>query len=513
MMTGRHRKKSQIVFSDVTYRIFYTLYLLILFWILLLNLNVLNNLSQYILPISLLFFIATIICVYIFRKKLTYMGTVINGKILMLMFILLFVIISVIGLNLRVTPTWDYNAVHEAAFEWVREGQISDLSYFARYPNNNMILFVITIFYRITKFVFPGITNIGFIKASIILNSLLITSSIFFIGMSAKKIYGASSFYLSIFFTLFFTPIILYSEILYTDTLGLFLISLIIYIIIEKMNCFKIIHLVIIGFLFALGYQIKAFVIIILVGLSIIILLQKNLVLIRKLLFILLLSFSFIVTSVIVSDKLDESIGITENLYDQHQFPLSHWIMMSLNPKADGGFNDEDYQFTKSIIGKKQKENDINQKIEKRINYFGVKGLIRHIFLKKLTRTWTNGAMASDDYANRKNIYNGLLQRYFTNSGDKHYIYVIYSQLTHTILIIMIIVTGIRMFFYRNDTINLLNVSIFGLILFLMIWECNSRYIYSYIPLFVLTSLQCFFPLIKNEEYTQTRKQEKGSLI
>ena len=44
----------------------------------------------------------------------------------------------------------------------------------------------------------------------------------------------------------FFTPIILYSEILYTDTLGLFLISLIIYIIIEKMNCFKIIHLVII---------------------------------------------------------------------------------------------------------------------------------------------------------------------------------------------------------------------------------------------------------------------------
>lgn len=43
MMTGRHRKKSQIVFSDVTYRIFYTLYLLILFWILLLNLNVYSS--------------------------------------------------------------------------------------------------------------------------------------------------------------------------------------------------------------------------------------------------------------------------------------------------------------------------------------------------------------------------------------------------------------------------------------------------------------------------------------
>ena len=44
-------------------------------------------------------------------------------------------------------------------------------------------------------------------------------------------------------------------------------------------------------------------------------------------------------------------------------------------------------------------------------------------------------------------------------------------------------------------------------------WMKHERYIYSYIPLFVLTSLQCFFPLIKNEEYTQTRKQEKGSLI
>lgn len=478
--------------SKISYKLFYSLFIIFFSWIFILNIGV-NALTK---PIIFLFFALLLTGVIFLKKKmenivdLSVHESKLTKFIKIELWILLFFLVSIVGLSLRVTPSWDYDAVHRYALEWVRNGEIENVSYFARYPNNNLILIIITIFYKIVDVIFPNSSDIFFIKASIIFNSVLVTLSIYLTSLSAQKMYGKRFKSINILFLILFTPILLYTEILYTDTVGIFFVSLITLILVSKIDDFKTIDGITLGLLFAIGYKIKAFIIIMLVALIIILFLKNKLRFRNKLILISVTILSFLFSSLLIGSMLDKSIGLNKELYDQYQFPTSHWIMMSLNPDNEGGFNQKDYEETRDTDGKKNKDLLINKKLTERVNTLGTYGIIEHNFYKKMKRTWTTGSMGIDDYANRGNVHNSFMQDFFTNNGKNHFIYYIFSQTTHLLLIFLMLTSGLISFFKQRDDINILNISIFGIMLFLIIWECNSRYLFSFIPLFSLVSLQ-----------------------
>ena len=81
--------------------------------------------------------------------------------------------------------------------------------------------------------------------------------------------------------------------------------------------------------------------------------------------------------------------------------------------------------------------------------------------------------MAGDDYAGRFPVdENGIWQRVFTFHGSDHWIGLIYSWLYYIVLI---------------------RIALFGIILFLSIWECNSRYLVAFIPVLIMTSADGIF--------------------
>lgn len=482
--------------SRLCYQLFYGLFGISLLWILLVNIRV-DLKTQ---PIVFLIFLLYILAIFFLRKLIKKNHKLIipsNRKnyLEIILWILLFVGISLIGLTLRVTPTWDYGMVHRYAFEWVKEGKIEDLSYFARYPNNNLMLLITASIYKLLDFLFPSGLEINYIKATIIVNSFLVTLSIYLTSLSAKQMYGDKFKKISIFFLIFLTPIIFYTEIFYTDIIGLFFISLLSFILARKINDFNLIDGILIGIIVAFGFKIKAFILIILIALVIVLLLKKNLRLKKKLLLIVATCFSFVTVNTLLTITMDKMIGLDEAMYDQYQFPTSHWIMMSLNPKADGGFVQSDYEETRATDGRKNKDELIEKKLSNRLNQLGKEGLVQHLFYKKIKRTWTVGSMAVDDYAQRENVYQTILHEFMTKDGNYHLIYYILSQGTHLLMIVLMLGGAIISLINSKDELNVLNITIFGLILFLIIWECNSRYLFSFIPFFVLTSL----PMLNSE--------------
>ncbi|MGF2190722.1 hypothetical protein ACQUD0_10330 [Vagococcus fluvialis] len=483
--------------SKISYKIFYCLFIPFLLWIFVLNLRVDFTANPYII----LFFSFIVISFLLIKNFFLNNDFSINksnrysGLIELELWLLLFIVVTIIGLLLRVTPSWDYDAVHRYSLEWTKKGSIENISYFARYPNNNLVLLITTFFYKIINFFLPNSSEELFIKYSIVFNSILVTSSIYFTSQSAKVLYGNRFKYISIAFLIFFTPTLFYTEIFYTDTLGLFLVSVISYILVITLKNFNLKHSILLGIIFAFGFKIKAFIIIILIACIIVLFLKEKLKILEKFLLIFLLITTFFCSNLLLSTTMDKIIGIDEELYYEFQFPTSHWIMMSLNPEYEGGFNQDDYAETRDTNGKENKKKLINKKIEARVDNFGIDGLLKHGFLTKMKRTWTVGSMATDDYASRQNIHNTFLQDFIIIKGKKHHIYYFWSQATHLFLIFLILLSGLLSFIKRKNEIDLFNISILGLILFLIIWECNSRYLFSFIPLFLLASQ---YPLSTN---------------
>lgn len=478
-------------FSNFSYKMFYTMFVLAFAWIFFINVQVDLEIGMIILMVFFIFLAGFVgFKKMINEKKDIELASTILGKIVeVASWLLLFIIISIIGLFLRVTPTWDYGMVHRYSLEWVQQGKIDDLSYFARYPNNNLMLLITAGFYRIIYFFSSTALEETYIRASIILNSFLVTLSICLTSVSAKKMYGNSFKKITVFFLVFFTPIIFYTEIFYTDIIGLIIISSLSYILISKIANFNVKDAILVGTIIGVGFKVKAFILIILVALVIVLFLKNNKLFREKIILILVAVVSFVIVDITLTNGMDKVIGLNEELYEQYQFPTSHWIMMSLNPKEDGGFVQADYEETRDIEGKGNKDRLAKEKRTKRVEELGTKGLINHLLYKKVKRTWSVGSMGVNDYGQRKNVYQSFLHDFMTRNGKYHKYYYILSQSTHLILIFFMLICGGISFFRRNDELNILNITIFGLLLFLIIWECNSRYLFSFIPFFTLSAL------------------------
>ena len=104
--------------------------------------------------------------------------------------------------------------------------------------------------------------------------------------------------------------------------------------------------------------------------------------------------------------------------------------------------------------------------------------------------------MAGDDYAGRFPVdENGIWQRVFTFHGSDHWIGLIYSWLYYIVLIVGILLSGIFAIRRTNEQHKMLvlRIALFGIILFLSIWECNSRYLVAFIPVLIMTSADGIF--------------------
>ncbi len=148
------------------------------------------------------------------------------------------------------------------------------------------------------------------------------------------------------------------------------------------------------------------------------------------------------------------------------------------------------------------------QKIKERLVDRGVLGTIKHILYTKQLRTWADSCIAGDNYVSRTPIReNSFSQQLFSINGAWHWICLLYTWIVHIMLFVGILLSTVLSFQKKIEEQKMFvgRIAVFGLFLFLSIWECNPRYLFTVMPMIILVAADGIFLLL--DRITENEKE------
>lgn len=395
------------------------------------------------------------------------------------------------SLRVDVFETWDYGQLIRTAYGIVRNGGSIDVpTYYARYPNNSMFLLLLSGYFECVSGI-CGDNIYSYITATLPLNCILLVLSCFFTYLAVCKWSGHVQGFITGLFMLALLPLYVYAAIAYTDVFGIFPVALTLYFYAcaktAQGNLCKYMMLCLAAVTVVFGYLIKASIIIAVIAIFIDLLLgvrytREKLLCTALYLFVCCLCFG---AGDRVTNQFLVKHGVSEQMMWEEEFPVTHWIMMSLNLNAKGGYVTDDVGLTRDCVGKEAKQKANLEQISDRIQIRGIAGTLHHLFVTKATRMWADGTYSSADYISRKPLVQGSFRDFFARNGKYNSWYSLITQLYHMLLLIMGICFGIRNMLEKNNASLVSELILIGVFLFYLLWECNSRYVIVFLPILV----------------------------
>lgn len=215
----------------------------------------------------------------------------------------------------------------------------------------------------------------------------------------------------------------------------------------------------------------------------------------RGLLYSLCIVLVFSLFQISYHRVLDRMELVDQTDYDTENFPYSHWIMMGLG--GIGVYNREDRQYTSSFETKEEKQQGNIDMIRSRLKSYGVTGLLAHQYAKGVA-TWHSGRYDMEFYLPNQPLKMSWLQRIFYPGKDGYPFYSLYCTLYHLMVLAMITISlkqGLRT--RSLDSAVMWKLALFGLFLFLGIWETRPRYVMHFVPVLMFIATDT---LIKNKD-------------
>lgn len=399
---------------------------------------------------------------------------------------------------------WDCGLLINNSFN-LYKGLGVDANYFSTYPNNILTLLIFKYFYVIVG-LFTEVTTENYYFITIIFNIIVIDIGAIFTTLTCKKLLGEKTTLLALFFILPLIAFFPYIIVPYTDTLTLFIPIAIyyFYLKIKDNTRMKYLYIFIEGILLIGGYLLKPTCVIISIAIIIIELFYINIrklkniknilkdIIVMSLIFIIGITTTYLTYDYLKNKNLSKYI--TNEQYESNTITFTHFIMMGMqtadiNGKAMyGAYNEQDVINTKSKLGKEEKQKYNIEIIKQRLKESGIYGYLKFVY-NKINWILSDGTFYYWQEGIQKYLpvnqsrVGKIIQKYF----DKDTIE--YNKITANILEILWIIVLIGIIFsFKNQekTINILKLSVIGIILFIVIFEGRSRYLYNYIPIFII---------------------------
>lgn len=425
--------------------------------------------------INLIGGIVLFIILYFINRKLRR----VQDKTLRIIRVITFIIIILLQISFikffLLEPSWDYGAVTSNAIAFARGTDILPTYFYELYPNNIGITLLLGYIFKVVG-LFTDSYSI-YMSVGFLVNIIMINLSIYIVYKFINKIYGTARGTLFCIFTLLVTPLYTYSQIIYTDTMTMVFPIAMFYLLYNYYNREKkrYIELIFIGILGGIGTVLKTNIVIALMAIAIYILFKEKLL--KGIVSVVIIIIPFI-------SLMGEFKVIAQNhipiAYEEAGLPYTHWIMMGL--KGNGSYNADDLIFTNEVRAEKGKEGakKVNIEIIKdRLNEYGLVGYLK--FLDgKISFTWGDGTYYATSKLSRLLLTENKIQQYII--GNKNTVFIYFSQFSHIIILVLILIAGIKSYKNPKEFINGMNICIFGVFLFLILWETRSRYLVCYLP-------------------------------
>lgn len=456
--------------------------------------------------ITLLFLVACIGCFFI-KKTLTFnklsgLFLQYTDKIVTLIAILFFFLQLYISYNIFFETGWDSGAyVIPAARLVSQHAEMAESinNYFSFFPNN---LFLVNVYAFILKVnqkvgIFCGEDQLMSIVFCNCLISSMTCSLIYKVG---KKITNGSYAFAGYLISLVLIALSPWSVICYSDSFALFIPVLILYVYISAIPVFwKIVCLFICGYI---GYCIKPQAVICLIAILIVCVLQIDKTTIRRknvfrcfcgvavsALLITCMSYTL--------DKVYEKEGFI--LDPQKKIGMTHFLMMGMNPDTLGVYNGEDVEISHECQTPQERTQKNLEVVRERLESFGVGGYFKLLSQKMLTN-FNDGTFAWGEegsfYAVLKTDKNMAiaprLKATFYNDGAYFWLYSGMVQIVWIIVLILCFFKSISTVFDKDKmekSDGVICLSLIGIIVFELLFEARARYIYIYVPLFILYAI------------------------
>ena len=482
--------KRTMTFSTVVLRIFAVCFAAAFFWTLMLAI-VQSAQSNYYLPIALAPLV--LLALLFVWKKCRALFHRIPGAVLTRIFLCacavsLFLMLY-LSYRMRLTygvDTWDFSRLHIDAFRRASGESGIDYSYYAKYKNNQLLLLILSLLARIILWMAPNAGPGVFHQWAMALNCVAILSATVLCFFTVKCARGTHFAFLCGSLLLFYTPLWLYSPIYYTDTLGLPLIILPVFLY-TRLKSDKpvrnILLFCLMGLIAAVGMKLKASIVFVLFAIGIATLLFDRFR--GKWLSVLCGTAALILAALLLQVGIDKRLQLTSEDYDRSQFPYTHWVMMSLG--SSGGYDANLVKYTGSFQTLDERKEAVAEKTVELIKERGFTGTVKHLFVTKMQHAWGNGTLSATYYLGREPAENGIFQRFLTQKGASFRYCYNWLQTGHLLLLFCVMLSGLHLF--RNPkggVVTIANITVFGLVLFLVFWECNARYLVHIAPFLII---------------------------
>lgn len=389
--------------------------------------------------------------------------------------------------ELRYKPVHDSLYVDTAARNFAYDGNFENMyngiehksKYFSRFPNNWGILLLLSFIYRIVFLIFGRVPYM----TTKMLNIILIQISVFFMFLTAKLIFKDKPRQIfSAVFAAIMPVFYLYTPIFYTDTLTMPFVIAAVYCFLRSIKAKSrksaVLWTISSALLVGVGYTFKGSLCVILVALVIYGFMKKKAL-------SAFLSAVSLVTALVLCNMLVFNLGLamgisTPQKLERERIPTVHWVMMSL--VGNGGFNVEEYRYTISFKSYDEKKAANIERIKQHISDYTPRGFIDHL-VEKSNFTWNSGkyyAVHHLDDCKKSSLHTMI------KSGR---LFRIYCDTVHLLMILLMLFSFIGGAMKKRCTpMFLIRLAVFGLTLFLLIWETRSRYLVNFLPLFILMS-------------------------
>lgn len=448
------------------------------------------------LPIGLLVWIGIRISEEYWPKSIQNYLKYNSEKIIRILTILFFVFLVYIVYNYYFITGWDAGLLVDTAYQ-VSSGQSFDSTtyesyYFSIYPNNILLIFIFSMIMKLESLF--GILDAWTGIMGILTVQCLISSLTGFLIFKTTQLWSNSS---RLAWNTWWMYVLIigvspWVSIPYSDSMGLFFPVLFLYLyFMTKNGRWRWIKCLCMAVVAVLGYKIKPQLVIIAIAVVIIFFLNMLKGKWKKIdwkavagllagIAIMLLGCQFAVSSIPIELDQEEAFG------------PAHFIMMGLNPDTNGGFLEKDVVYTSSYAEDKRTQADMDM-IQKRLEDYGPVGLLEHLEKKLLTDygdgTWAWGAEGNfytELLENKNQGMSPFLKSVYYYNGDRYTYFCSYSQ-----MVWMLLLSGCFFAFIfwkkdRSEKAFTIMLALIGLTLFELIFEARARYLYCYVPLYVL---------------------------
>jgi len=495
------------------YYIFSILFLIISILVFFVDRNIQYMSSQVKILDNIVWFIPIVIITFIFARFYRNIKLSINLKALIILQIILLIIQIFIAYSIYFYTGWDASTIRNTAFMMVEHpGQIAEAFrlYYSYHVNQTTMAIILG---QIMKVFFKmGVINFYF--GTVLVSVFIVNLSGLFMTLSIYKITQNKeiSFFAWIIF-MFLGALSPWVTIPYSDTYSMIfpVFSLFLYLY-QPDNNLKYINWFLIAFLSLVGMLVKPQTIIVLIALIIIEVLKLlvNFSMKRCIYFLSILSLTFIASlssNYIYKSSLNY---VNFGLLEGRSFTYSHYLMTGLNPRTYGVFSDEDAALSYSTATIDEREERNWNVIKERLETMGLKGYLEFSAHKILTNfndgtfAWGGeGGFYVEIFENKLPLSESLRNFYYHNGK-----YVgVFFQLTQILWLFIIFLLPFNLLKKNKQDFGYLTILIttIGITLFSHLFEARGRYLYSYLPFFIMAASLSFFEISKliSKEYKQ----------